>query len=32
MTARFELPTEHPHVALVTLDRPERGKRPYGRP
>jgi enoyl-CoA hydratase len=24
MTARFELPTDHPHVALVTIDRPER--------
>jgi len=24
MTARFELPAEHPHVALVTIDRPER--------
>jgi len=23
MPARFELPTDHPHVALVTLDRPE---------
>ena len=24
MTARLELPDDHPHVALVTLDRPER--------
>jgi enoyl-CoA hydratase len=24
MPVHFELPTEHPHVALVTLDRPER--------
>jgi len=24
MPARFELPPEHPHVALVTIDRPER--------
>ena len=24
MPARFELPDEHPHVALVTIDRPER--------
>ena len=24
MGARFELPEEHPHVALVTIDRPER--------
>ena len=24
MTARLELPPDHPHVALVTLDRPER--------
>jgi enoyl-CoA hydratase len=24
MTARLELPKDHPHVALVTLDRPER--------
>jgi enoyl-CoA hydratase len=24
MPVRFELPPEHPHVALVTLDRPER--------
>ena len=23
MPARFEVPTEHPHVALVTMDRPE---------
>jgi len=25
MPVRFELPAAHPHVALVTLDRPERG-------
>jgi hypothetical protein len=24
MAIRFELPPDHPHVALVTLDRPER--------
>jgi enoyl-CoA hydratase len=24
MAARIELPTEHPHVALVTIDRPEK--------
>ena len=24
MSARLELPEEHPHVALVTIDRPER--------
>lgn len=24
MTARFDLPAAHPHVALVTIDRPER--------
>jgi enoyl-CoA hydratase/carnithine racemase len=24
MPARFELPADHPHVALVTIDRPER--------
>lgn len=24
MPARFELPAEHPHVALVTIDRPDR--------
>jgi len=24
MSARLELPSEHPHVALVTIDRPER--------
>ena len=24
MPARFELPDDHPHVALVTIDRPER--------
>src|SRR5262250_314412 len=23
MAARFELPAEHPHVAVVTIDRPE---------
>ena len=24
MPARLELPSEHPHVALVTIDRPEK--------